>query len=97
MTTPAGIIHLTPADTLPEHTAYRDTGCDVFARCLACPLDRCRYDEPPRAAQRARLSGRNAQIIELTAAGMSARAVAERIGVAARTVERVRAGMRRQA
>ncbi len=33
-------------DSLPEHVAYRDQGCDVFPSCLRCPLPRCRYDEP---------------------------------------------------
>jgi hypothetical protein len=33
-------------DSLPENVEYRDEGCDLFASCLACPLPRCRYDEP---------------------------------------------------
>ena len=33
-------------DALPEHQEYRDEGCDLFASCLACPLQRCRYDVP---------------------------------------------------
>lgn len=33
-------------DALPEHLQYRDTGCDLFASCLACPLPQCRYDVP---------------------------------------------------
>jgi hypothetical protein len=33
-------------DALPEHTEYRDTGCDVSESCLRCPLARCKYDEP---------------------------------------------------
>lgn len=34
-------------DALPEHTDYRDTGCDVSPTCLGCPLARCKYDDPP--------------------------------------------------
>lgn len=34
------------SDALPEHTDYRDTGCDVSESCLGCPLARCKYDEP---------------------------------------------------
>lgn len=33
-------------DALPEHTDYRDTGCEISASCLECPLARCKYDEP---------------------------------------------------
>ncbi len=32
------------ADALPEHTDYRDTGCELSASCLGCPLSRCKYD-----------------------------------------------------
>lgn len=32
-------------DALPEHTEYRDTGCEFAISCLACPLPRCKYDE----------------------------------------------------
>ncbi len=35
------------ADALPEHTDYRDTGCELAPSCLSCPLARCRYDETP--------------------------------------------------
>ena len=34
------------SDALPEHQEYRDESCDLFASCLACPLQRCRYDVP---------------------------------------------------
>jgi hypothetical protein len=39
------------SDTLPEHLAYRDAGCELAPRCLRCPLERCRYDEPGGATQ----------------------------------------------
>ncbi len=42
----APIFEIVRADALPEHTDYRDTGCELAPSCLACPLARCRYDEP---------------------------------------------------
>ena len=33
-------------DTLPEHTPYRDSGCDLAPSCLRCPLARCQFDVP---------------------------------------------------
>ncbi len=33
-------------DALPEHTEYRDTGCELSESCLRCPLARCKYDAP---------------------------------------------------
>jgi hypothetical protein len=35
----------TRREALPEHSVYRDEGCDLSPSCLACPLPRCRYDE----------------------------------------------------
>ncbi|HZP58345.1 MAG TPA: hypothetical protein VFC53_12455 [Dehalococcoidia bacterium] len=35
-------------DALPEHTDYRDTGCELSPSCLRCPLARCKYDEPSK-------------------------------------------------
>jgi len=32
------------ADALPEFHQYVDEGCEYYPRCLACPLDRCRFD-----------------------------------------------------
>ena len=32
--------------SLPEHTPYRDDGCEVNPSCFTCPLPRCRYEEP---------------------------------------------------
>ncbi|HLZ69556.1 MAG TPA: hypothetical protein VKV26_06545 [Dehalococcoidia bacterium] len=34
------------ADSLPEHTLYRDEGCSIAPACLRCPLERCIYDRP---------------------------------------------------
>lgn len=48
-------------DTLPEHADYRDTGCDLFASCLRCPLARCKYDEPA-TARRASIAARDREI-----------------------------------
>jgi hypothetical protein len=33
-------------DTLPDGWNYADTGCELSATCLRCPLARCQYDVP---------------------------------------------------
>lgn len=44
---PADVPHpLVRADALPEHTDYRDSGCNLAPSCLRCPLARCQYDQP---------------------------------------------------
>lgn len=49
-------------DMLPENADYPDTGCDLFASCLRCPLARCRYDGPPGGARRLLAESRDREI-----------------------------------
>ncbi|MBI2913574.1 MAG: helix-turn-helix domain-containing protein [Chloroflexi bacterium] len=76
------------ADALPEHTRYRDDGCDIHPHCLTCPLPRCRYDAPGglRALLNAR---RDRQIVELRLGGVPVEDLAWRFGVSRRTVFRI--------
>ena len=58
MTTRIVTLPLVRADRLPENaTYYRDTGCDLAAECLDCPLTVCKYDDPHigRAARNEKL------------------------------------------
>lgn len=76
-------------DALPEHTDYADKGCDLFPSCLACPLPRCRYEEPGGAAALMR-SGRDASIIRMSEErGLSVEALARMFGLSRRTIFRV--------
>ncbi len=82
-------------DALPEHTTYPDTGCDVCASCLRCPLERCRYEEPGGLR---RLIGaqRDRSMLEVQRQErLTANALARRFGVSRRTVFRVLAKARR--
>ena len=76
-------------DALPEHMQYRDEGCDLFASCLACPLPRCRYDEPGGArAMMNRL--RDGEIRRLRfESGLAIDDISARFRVSRRTVFRV--------
>ena len=76
------------ADALPEHTRYRDDGCDIHPHCLTCPLPRCRYDAPGglRALLNAR---RDRQIVEMRLMGVPVDDLAWRFGVSRRTVFRI--------
>lgn len=76
------------SDALPEHLDYRDEGCDLFASCLACPLPRCRYDEP--GGVRAMLNReRDHQMRVLRDdAGMTVDEIADHFQVSRRTVFR---------
>jgi hypothetical protein len=52
-------------DTLPEQSDYRDTGCELSASCLRCPLAQCQYDVPERQRRRVRLDARDREIAML--------------------------------
>ncbi len=80
-------------DALPEHSDYRDEGCDLFASCLTCPLPRCRYDEPGGARTMINRV-RDEEIRRLRFdAGLAVDEISMRFRVSRRTVFRVlRAG-----
>lgn len=80
--------HRVRADSLPEHTRYRDDGCDIHPHCLTCPLPRCRYEEP--GGLRALLNEyRDREIVQLRMQGMGVDELANRFGISRRTVFRV--------
>lgn len=58
----AAPLPLVRRDMLPENAAYPDTGCDLFASCLQCPLARCRYDAPPGGLRRLLTEARDREI-----------------------------------
>lgn len=75
---------------LPENTIYVDRGCEVAPACLACPLPRCKYDEPSVARVPHWVRRRQERIIALRDRGMTAREIARTVGVSLRTVYRTR-------
>jgi len=76
-------------DALPEHQDYADSGCDIWDRCLTCPLPRCRHDEPGGARQ-IFLRERDSEIARLRRGdGAGIDELARRFGVSRRTVFRV--------
>jgi hypothetical protein len=76
-------------DALPENQEYADSGCDLWRRCLTCPLPRCRYDEPGGARQ-IFLRERDSEIARLRRGdGVTIDELARRFRVSRRTVFRV--------
>jgi len=76
------------AGALPEHSRYRDDGCDIHPHCLTCPLPRCRYDEP--GGLRALLNEyRGQQMLAMRRQGHSVNALAQRFRLSRRTVFRI--------
>ena len=74
-------------DSLPEHTPYQDTGCEVYRSCLSCPLARCIYDEPG-GARRLLAGQRDRSIVLMQRRGANVNSIARRFGVSRRTVFR---------
>ena len=77
------------ADTLPEHSTYRDGGCEVAGSCLECPLPMCKYDDPGWLQRESRRARDKAILRARRGEGLSVPAVAARFRVSTRTVHRV--------
>ena len=88
MTAIGGADRQVRSDALPEYQEYRDEGCDLFAACLACPLQRCRYDVP--GGVRALLNRERDHQIRVTrdSGNLSVDGIAARFHVSRRTVFR---------
>jgi len=75
-------------DGLPEQMHYVDTGCEVAMSCLACPLPRCKFDDPAWY-QAYRRQGRDIEVLDACRReGLSILEVAKRFKVSPRTVHR---------
>lgn len=77
------------SDALPEHVDYRDSGCDLYASCLKCPLPQCRYEVSGGATALLR-SGRDASILAAARrSGTTVDDLARDFGLSRRTIFRV--------
>jgi len=77
------------SDALPEHSQYRDEGCDLSPSCLNCTLPLCRYDQPG-GVRRLRTRARDEEIVRLRRRErLPIDALARRFGVSRRTIFRI--------
>ena len=67
--------------------SFRDTGCDLYPSCLACPLVKCRYDVMGGAAALLRVWRNNRMVV--MAKGASVDDIAAEFEVSRKTVFRV--------
>ena len=78
-----------PDDPRPEHVDYRDEGCEVAPECLACPLPRCRHDEPGWLRREAK-DKRNRHLLAVRREeGLGVVALANRFGLSRSMVHRI--------
>ena len=83
-------------DMLPENAAYPDTGCDLFASCLRCPLARCRFDEPPGGLRRLMIETRDREIALIRRRHRAPiNALAQTYGLTRRSIFRILSEQRR--
>lgn len=76
-------------DPKPEHVQYRDEGCDVAPECLACPLPKCRHDDPGWLGRGAK-NRRNREIVAARLEqGISPTVIAQRFGLTRRRVQSI--------
>ena len=77
-----------PADTIPELYTYEDTGCEVSASCLNCPLPQCKYDDPLWFQRYRQYSRDLGVLMAMERDGLTVEETAERFSVTVRTVFR---------
>ena len=77
------------SDTLPEHSTYRDGGCEVASSCLRCSLPMCKFDDPGWVQRESRRGRDKAILRARREEDLSVSAVATRFRVSTRTVHRV--------
>jgi len=76
---------MTRGDAMPKGVQTKDKGCDLYEKCLECPLPSCRYDvQAPRQDHAARRDA----IREAARPGITHTALAEQFGVSLNTVKR---------
>ncbi len=78
---------------LAESFEWRDEGCELYPRCLECPLEKC-VEEEPRLRQRLRMRLRAERMGALRAKGKSSAEIARMFNVSVRTVQRALKGVR---
>ena len=78
-----------PDDPRPENVDYRDEGCEVAPECLACPLPRCRHDDPGWLRREAK-DKRNKDLLAVRRdEGLGVVALANRFGLSRSMVHRI--------
>ncbi len=79
-------------DGLPEQQTFVDTGCEVSASCLSCPLPQCKFDDPAWYKAYRRQERDMEYLLAHKLEGLSVFEIARRCKVSPRTVHR---GIRR--
>lgn len=72
----------------PDGYLHQDVGCDIYPRCLDCPLPKCRFDNNLGRA-RLELKTRNADIMLHHQAGEDLGQLATNFGLSKRTILRI--------
>ena len=76
-------------EAFPEYYHYEDTGCEVSASCLECPLPQCKYDDPSWF-QRHRRIARDLKVWStIQSEELTVEEAADRFQVTVRTVFRI--------
>ena len=82
-------LHTSVIDAVPEFYHYEDTGCEVAASCLNCPLPRCKYDDPAWYQRNRRLARDFKVWSTMQQDGLTVDEAAERFSVTVRTIFRI--------
>ena len=76
-------------DAVPEFYHYEDTGCEVSASCLKCPLPWCKYDDPVWFQRHRRMARDLTVWSTMQSEDLTVEEAAARFSVTVRTVFRI--------
>jgi len=91
MAMPKSSLAMPRIDKFPDDRGYQDTGCDLFSRCLECPLPKCRYDEESPRSPAKQIYRRNEEIRMLRRQGASTEQLLSQFGISRRQFVRIMA------
>ncbi len=76
-------------DSVLEFYHYEDTGCEVSASCLNCPLPQCKYDDPAWFQHNRRLARDFKVWSVMQQESLTVEEAADRFSVTVRTIFRI--------
>ena len=78
-----------------DYFKYEDTGCEIFSKCLECPLAQCRYDDFETFEAMKRFAKDYLIINYMRRYNLSVLKTAKKFGVTERTIFRIMARVKK--
>tara|TARA_R110002020_G_scaffold58834_5_gene161171 strand:+ start:8751 stop:9182 length:432 start_codon:yes stop_codon:yes gene_type:complete len=74
----------------PRDYSYRDDGCEISAKCLECPLPKCRHDDPIFYNVYSNIAKHGFLIFDLMYSQASVKSLSKQYNITERQIFRIR-------